>query len=116
MSYMDPESEAVIIQKLDDMKDFLESFMSGLEETEQEKGVREVPVFAPSKGELLWTKWDGTIVRKGEHLGTIKQGTAIEEGLDWIDSPASGELYILVNWGRVNKGRKIAKIRTDVLV
>ncbi|HHT9135240.1 MAG TPA: hypothetical protein ACFYD2_10085 [Candidatus Avalokitesvara rifleensis] len=108
------DNETFILQKLDDMIDFVESFTSSLSKPAEGKGVTKVPVHSPVRGELFWLKEDRQLVRRGWRIALVQFGTSIEESKP-VASPADGQLSIIVYGGRVGEGTEIAEIETDVL-
>ncbi|MFQ5862637.1 MAG: hypothetical protein ACE5IC_05885 [Candidatus Brocadiales bacterium] len=114
MTYEEEEYEAVIIQKLEDMEDFLRSFVSSLEEPDQEKGGRFELVIAPVRGKI--TEWTPKKeVREGDPLCVINSDPLDPEPDSWdfhkVYSPATGRLLVLVGRGRmVTAGKPIAEI------
>lgn len=105
MTHNEPDLEAVILQKLEDMEDFLKSFMSSLKEPLQKELLE--PVYSPATGKVQWEKRHGQEVRADEYLGVVKKGNDRWE----IRSPAMGRLLILPKWGEVGIGETIAYIK-----
>ncbi len=109
MAY-EEDYEAVIIQKLGDMKDFLESFMSNLEEPDQEKGGRTTYVKAPVSGTIRWKVGNGK-VNVRDPLCYIREDNG---DVELVRAPAGGYLRILVRSGW--RATRIAKIKEEVYV
>jgi hypothetical protein len=110
MTYKEQDYEAVILQKLEAMEDFLKSLMSDFERPFEKKG-RIVPVEAPATGKVL--KWFGgnRLVREGEPLCKFEYSRI--PFTKPITAPAAGFLRIEVGeWIEVSIGDTLAKIDT----
>lgn len=119
MPYQELDYERLIIQKLENMEDFLKSFMSSLEEPPERKGGILVPVEAPTSGKILqWLKASRMEVEEYEPLCRFE--SELDGGrydIRFIDSPARGVLFIHIGPGvPVSRGTKIALIKTAVPV
>ncbi len=122
MEYEERDYEGLIIQKLDNMKDFLESFMSSLEESDRKGMEGEIPVRAPVDGKIhRWYFSTGDEVVKRTKLGEIDSNIEEQDrkppDLHPVYSPARGTLIIslfhLSSGARVyGRGTPIATIKT----
>jgi hypothetical protein len=107
MSYKEPDHEAVVVQKLKEMEEQLESFMSEWGGP-LKKAERFVDVHAPVGGKITWHRWDGP-VKEHEPIFEIRHG--VFQMRQWIvESPADGTLEVFAGPGEVSKGWRIARI------
>ncbi len=110
MEYEERDYERLIIQKLDNMKDFLESFMSSLEESDRKSMEGHIPVYAPVGGKIhRWYFSTGDEVVKGTKLGEIDSNIEEQDrkppDLHPVRSPAKGTL--LINAGHRYVGDRV---------
>lgn len=114
MNHEEPDHETLIIQKLDKIKESLESFVASLYKPSQKLIREKVPVKAPIEGEIKgWYFVSGDYIeRKGVPLGSMTPDVGGSNPWDfhYIISPAEGTLRILVARGKVSKGYEIGYI------
>ncbi len=82
MTYIDPETEKQIIERLDRMKAKIDAFCASLEEPQKGYGDKKSVVRAVKSGNLMWDRgidinvW---IPKKGARLGEIeREGRSME--------------------------------------
>ncbi|HHT9134987.1 MAG TPA: hypothetical protein ACFYD2_08800 [Candidatus Avalokitesvara rifleensis] len=99
MAYEESDHETLITEKLDDIEDFLESFISNLLEQLEEKGERKFWIIAPVSGKIhYWYRTNG-YVTFGELLCKIDSNVEEQDRrppmLHEVESPAEGTLFIM---------------------
>ena len=116
------DAEAAIIQKLDNLIDFVESFKSSLEEPPEKKG-REIPVTVEllDDGKIInWYPNNLDYVTVDQRLCEIRWGSiGLISGTTMVTARAQGYLHILAREGTNIPGGRIvtiAYIDTSVIV
>ena len=116
------DAEAAIIQKLDDMIDFVETLKSSLEEPPEKKG-RKIPVTVelPYAGKIInWYPNNLDYVTVDQRLCEIQWGSiGLISGTTTVTARAPGYLNILAGEGTNIPGGRIvtiAYIDTSVIV
>lgn len=110
MKLNEQDYEAKIIEKLEDIEEFLESFIANFDEPSQKLIRKRVPIRAPIEGRVKgWYFVSGNYIeRKGIPLGSMTPDEKDPNPWDSrghdILSPAEGYLQI-----RVAAGRKVPK-------